>query len=198
MLFLASLLVQAGCVQRATRPLVAVDTLQAERWMGERESALVERMQFVLAGRIAISDGKDGGSGRFEWEQQARSFSLQFNAAMGAQSWRLDSQPGQALLIEGNGAVRIADSAEALLLRELRWHLPADALRFWVLGMRAPGSESELQFSADGELGLLRQSGWEVRYLDFDRSQTPSLPTRLYARSGEHQVRISVRSWRFP
>lgn len=194
---LALLVVLAACAPRAVRPPTSVDVARGEQLLSERESRLYERDQFDLAGRIAISDGKDGGSGRFDWQQRGLAYSLRFVAPITARNWRLEAQPGQALLIESNGAVRVADSAEELLRRELRWHLPSDSLRYWVLGMRAPGADSEVEFDADGQLTVLRQSGWEIRYIEFDRTLDPALPRKLFARSGEHQVRISVRKWKF-
>lgn len=195
----AALLALAACAGREVReaPLVDPSAQSGERLLSERESQLFERARFDLAGRIAVSDGRDGGSGRFEWKQRGRSTSLLFFAPVSARNWRLEVQPGQALLIESNGAIRVADSAEALLARELRWQLPADALRYWVLGMRAPGAESEALLGEDGQLALLRQGGWEIRYLDFDEAHAPPLPRKLYARNGPHQVRISVREWSF-
>lgn len=200
LIVLSMLLWLAGCATQRVRPgaeATAAHIAQGERLLSERESALFERENFDLSGRIAISDGKDGGSGRFEWEQRGRAFSLRFYAPISAQNWRLEVQPGQALLIESNGAVRVADSAEELLARELNWHLPADALRYWVLGMRAPGAESEAEYADDGRLASLRQRGWEIRYIDFEAEGDPPLPRKLYARSGDHQVRISVRRWSF-
>jgi outer membrane lipoprotein LolB len=186
-----------ACAPRAIRPAAGPDTVRGEQLQSTRESQLYERDRFDLVGRIAISDGTDGGSGSFDWQQRGNAYSLRFVAPVTARNWRLEVRPGQALLIESSGAVRVADSAEALLQRELRWNLPADALRYWVLGMRAPGADSELVFDADGQLALLRQSGWEIRYVDFDTAQNPPLPRKLFARSGEHQVRISVRKWKF-
>lgn len=186
-----------ACTPKALRPDRNADAVLGERLLSEREAALQGRSKFEISGRIAISDGKDGGSGRFEWQQRGESYSLRFMAPVTGQGWRLEVQPGQALLIESNGAVRVADSAEALLARELNWHLPADAMRYWVLGMRAPDAGSTLEFSADGELAVLRQSDWSIRYVEFDRGRMPPLPRKLFARSGEHQVRVSVRSWTF-
>jgi outer membrane lipoprotein LolB len=194
---LAILLVLPACAPRAIRPAAAPDLARAEQLLSERESLLFERDRFDLAGRIAISDGKDGGSGRFDWQQRGAAYSLRFAAPVTARSWRLEAQPGQALLIESNGAVRVANTAEELLQRELRWHLPSDSLRYWVLGMRAPGAESDVEFDEEGQLALLRQSGWEIRYVQFDGTHNPPLPRKLFARSGEHQVRISVRKWTF-
>jgi len=194
---LVFLAVLPACAMRTVKPLTGMDVVRGEQMLSERESLLFERTEFDLAGRIAISDGEDGGSGRFDWQQRGVAYSLRFVAPVTARSWRLEAQPGQALLIESNGAVRVANSAEELLQRELRWHLPSDSLRYWVLGMRAPGAESELEFAGDGQLALLRQSGWEIRYVEFDNTQQPPLPRKVFARSGEHQVRISVRKWKF-
>ncbi|GMU42291.1 MAG: outer membrane lipoprotein LolB [Xanthomonadales bacterium PRO6] len=195
----AALLALAACAARGVReePPGATDALAAERLLSARESQLFERARFELEGRIAVSDGKDGGSGRFEWQQRGAATSLRFYGPASARNWRLEVQPGQALLIESNGAVRTADSAQALLARELRWQFPADALRYWVLGMRAPGGDSEAGLGADGQLAWLHQSGWEIRYLAFDFLHDPPLPRKLYARRGEHQLRISVRRWDF-
>lgn len=186
-----------ACTPKALKPDRDADVVLGERLLSERETQLRARTNFEIAGRIAISDGKDGGSGRFEWKQRGAAYSLRFIAPVSGQSWRLEVRPGQALLIESNGAVRVAGTAESLLARELNWHLPADALRYWVLGMRAPRARSAVEFTADGVLARLRQSDWDISYVEFDHSQNPPLPRKLFARSGEHQVRVSVRSWTF-
>lgn len=196
--WLCAVLALAACAPtRVVRESPPADAQAGERLMSTRESQLFERSAFDINGRIAISDGNDGGSGRFEWQQRGLSTTLRFFAPVSARNWRLEVQPGQALLIESNGAIRVANSAEELLRRELKLNLPADALRYWVLGMRAPGAESEIELDDSGQLALLRQSGWEIRYVGFDQAHDPPLPRKLFARSGEHQVRISVRSWKF-
>lgn len=186
-----------ACTTKALKPDRDADVVLGERLLSQREAELRGRTHFEISGRIAISDGQDGGSGRFEWQQNGPAYSLRFMAPVSGQGWRLEVQPGQALLIESNGAVRVADSAESLLARELNWHLPADAMRYWVLGMRAPEATSAMEFTADGQLAVLRQSDWEISYVEFDHERTPPLPRKLFARSGEHQVRVSVRSWTF-
>ena len=196
--WLCAVVALAACAAtRVVRESPPADAQAGERLMSTRESQLFERSAFDLNGRIAISDGNDGGSGRFEWQQRGLSTTLRFFAPVSARNWRLEVQPGQALLIESNGAIRVANSAEELLRRELKLNLPADALRYWVLGMRAPGAESEIELDDSGQLALLRQSGWEIRYVGFDQAHDPPLPRKLFARSGEHQVRISVRRWKF-
>lgn len=195
LLCVIALLSIVACTPQRVRP--SMDVASGERLLSEHESRVFERDAFDLSGRIAISDGKEGGSGRFEWQQRGSAYSLRFTVPISAQNWRLEVRPGQAVLIESNGAVRIANSAEELLERELGWRLPAAALRFWVLGMRAPGAESELEFGANGQLLSLQQSGWQIRYIERELDQDPPLPSKLFARSGDHQVRMTIRRWNF-
>lgn len=183
-----------GC---ATRPRVALAPADGEQRLSSRESALFERTHFSLNGRIAVSNGNDGGSGRFFWEQRGQAFTLRFVAPVGTQNWRIESQPGQALLIESSGAVRVAATADELLQRELGWRVPSRSLRYWILGMRAPESDATPSFDEAGNLSSLSQAGWQIDYLRFDQTQQPPLPTKLFARSGKNEVRISIRTWAF-
>ena len=108
----AALLMLPACAPRVVKPDAGVDVVAGEGRLSERESRMFERTEFDLGGRIAISDGDDGGSGRFEWQQRGQAYTLRFVAPVSGRSWRLEVQPGQALLIESNGAVRVANSAE--------------------------------------------------------------------------------------
>lgn len=191
MLMLLAVLGGCASLPRAPEP----DSAGGEAGLSERESALFERAHFRLEGRIAVSDGRDGGSGRFEWEQRGSSFTLSFFAPVTQSNWRLESRPGQAVLVESNGAIRVADSAQELLARELRWQVPVEALAYWLRGMRAPGGVAEPWFDPAGRLSGLEQFGWRVEYRGYDGAQSPPLPNKLFARSGEQQVRMSVRRW---
>ena len=61
LLFCISLL--AGCTTTATRqaaPAASVEVLDNQRG---------QVVEWTLAGRIAVSNGRDGGSGRIDWQQ---------------------------------------------------------------------------------------------------------------------------------
>jgi outer membrane lipoprotein LolB len=184
----------AGCVTRGGERAHAPSG-EAERMQFEREAVLAAREDFGLVGRIAVRHGDTAGSGRFDWQQRGSAYTLNFLAPVATRNWRLEVRPGKAVLIEANGAVRLAASAEELLTRELDWRIPADALRYWVLGVRAPGSSGLVEYDADGQLRLIEQSGWTIRYEEFDGSRSPALPRKLRARSGDREVRIVVRRW---
>ena len=85
--WLCAALALAACAPtRVVRESAPVDAQAGERLLSERESALFERTRFDLNGRIAISDGNDGGSGRFEWQQRGLATTLRFFAPVSARS----------------------------------------------------------------------------------------------------------------
>ncbi len=190
---LALVLLLNGC---ANVPRL-VEPADGEMRLSERESALFERTHFSLNGRIAVSNAKDGGSGRFFWRQKGESFELRFVAPVGSQNWRIESRPGQARLIASDGTARIAATADELLARELGWRVPSRSMRYWILGMRAPEADARAIFDDAGNLQSLNQAGWQIDYIRFDPALIPPLPTKLFARSGDNEVRISIRQWQF-
>lgn len=190
LLVLAALL--AGCAARGGERAAMAESDRLQR---ARESALGPVADFDLHGRIAVSDGTSAGSGRIDWQQRGAAYTLNFLAAVSNRNWKLEVRPGQAVLIEANGAVRLARSAEELLARELNWRIPAGALRYWVLGLRVPDQPGQALYGVDGQLQRIEQSGWTIRYEEFDGSHSPALPRKLRARSGEREVRIVVRRW---
>ena len=83
-----------------------------------------------------------------------------------------------------------AATPEALLERELGWHLPVAPLRDWLRG-RPMRSEIELERDADGQVTGFVEDGWTISYGDFRDGK----PTRITARKPPYQVRLAIKSW---
>ena len=75
------------------------------------------------------------------------------------------------------------------------------ALAAWAAGTRADpaqAGEAELEFTADGQLARLRQSGWTIDYLDWQpvaSEGAPALPVRINAARDAARVRLIVDAW---
>jgi outer membrane lipoprotein LolB len=186
-----ALAVIAGC---ARAPLLREGDLQLLAAQAERERALALQRDWGLSGRVAVSGGGDGGSGRIEWRQQGEAFSVSLSAPVSRQSWRLTGGVGTARL-EGveHGPLQGSDP-EALLAEAAGWSMPLAQLRAWLRGARADG-ESQLEFDADGLPARLRQHGWQIEYRGWDQRSQPPLPLRVFAESGERRVRLVVDRW---
>ena len=189
------LLLLTACVPQAVRLKGDVGLLKAQ---SAREQALAHADHWSLQGRLGISNGKDGGSGSFSWNQDGDRYEFTLRGpAISGMNFRLSGGPDGALL-EGvqNGPLRGPD-AEALMRKALGWEVPLRDLRAWVLGVRADSGPAELSFGENRLPSLLQQDGWVVDYREWDESHQPPLPTKLFAARPPYQVKLSIESWQF-
>ncbi|MGN6518818.1 MAG: lipoprotein insertase outer membrane protein LolB [Dokdonella sp.] len=189
---LCGLLVLAACAGQRTR-LPPVDETSLAR-QGARETAMGPRMDWTLRGRLAVADAHDNGSGSLEWTQQGGQFRFSVHAPVTGKTWVLRGDRGHVLL-EGLRAQAVeGDDAALLLERELGWRVPLADLLYWVRGLRAPG-DARIEFRDDGLPAQIEQDGWKVRYLDYDTTRDPPLPSKVFASRGDYQVRLAIRDW---
>lgn len=161
-----------------------------------REAVLAKVTDWSFAGRIAVSQGNDGGSGRIEWRQHGDDFDIRLSAPISRQTWRL-SKSGAQVLLEGlPGGPREGGDAEALLSEATGWRIPIADMVAWVRGARA-GDAAGLEFAPDGMPATLKQSGWTVSYRDWNKGD-PALPTKVFAETNGARVRLAVEQWQQP
>jgi len=149
-------------------------------------------------GKVALSQGTNGGSANIRWRQLKDDFEIELSAPITRQSWRLSSRGGR-LRVEGlEGGAREGNDAEALLLQATGWRIPVAAMRDWVRGKRAR-NDGSAEFSSDvqGHLATLRQDGWTIEYRGWFAGDPP-LPQKVFARQGEASVRLVVEEWDAP
>lgn len=185
-------LFMVACAPVPRRPAVVGDeTLQSLR-----EGELARHPAWAFTGRLAISQGNDGGNARIEWRQNGQDFDIQLSAPITRQSWRL-KQVGSEITLEGlTGGVRQGSDAEALLLEATGWRIPLASMAAWVRGVRAPGP-ADISFDGFGLPATLRQGGWAVEYRGWSE-RTPSLPTKLFVRQADASVKLVVERWDSP
>lgn len=148
---------------------------------------------FRVAGRLAVSDGRDGGSAGFLWTQQGEAYTFELRQPVSQRTWRLTGDARGAVLEGGeDGPVR-GTSAENLLQEVLGWHVPVDALRRWVRGLADRGVLESSERDAQGRLTRLEQAGWRVEYRDW--LDDGVWPTRVRADRPPYSVRLSIRDW---
>ncbi len=193
LVLLAVALALAGCSAPATRPDLSVALEQQAR----RESQLDAMRIWSLTGRIAVSNGTDGGSGKLDWGQDHSTYRLELQAPVSRQTWRLQVTPGWARLEGLEGGAREAADPVDLLAREVGWQLPLENLGAWVRGARGPGPAT-LEFDSEGLPQQLVQEGWTVDYRSWDLTREPPLPKRVFAKRGDQTVRLVITGWSIP
>jgi len=195
----ACALLLAGCVGQPVRESPLHTGSDAELQAQAARAAVLEaHPQWALQGRVALSNGRDGGSGRIEWHQDGGRFDVSLSAPITRQSWRLSGDQRSARLEGLDGGAREGTDAEALLHEATGWEIPVAALASWVTGTEAPRLPgATLQFGNDGRLGRIEQDGWTIDYAGWQPQAgfAVEMPQRLTATRGEARVRLVIDHW---
>jgi outer membrane lipoprotein LolB len=162
-----------------------------------REAQLAGQPDWRLVGRIAVSDGSDGGSGRIHWLQRGEQIDIRLSAPVSRQSWRLAGEPGSVVLEGLDTGTRWGTDAEALLYEATGWLIPLRDMAHWARGARGAGG-AEVSFDAGGRPSLIEQGGWVIEYRDWLEGTEPALPRRVFAERGQARVRLIVERWETP
>jgi outer membrane lipoprotein LolB len=198
---LAAVSLLTACVGQPVRETLPVaQSAAAEAGQVAREQMLRQQPTWSLQGRIAVSNGKNGGSGRFEWVQDGARFDVSLSAPVTRQSWRLVGDAASARLEGLEDGAREGPDAATLLREATGWEIPVLALADWVRGVRAQGVDSAItSYGLDGRLQRIEQGGWTIDYHwpqpGATTTSTQILPARLDARRGEASVRLIVDQW---
>lgn len=182
----------AGCATRPVGP--AIPEAEALARHAQRERALRADPRWGLEGRIAVSTGEQGGSGRIEWRQDGAAYEVALSAPVTRQSWRLSGGPSGARLEGLEGGPRSGADAGVLLREATRWEIPVASLADWLRALPTPGRPAQTQFAADGRLARLVQDGWAIDYV-WPADPAATLPSRIEARRDPARVRLAIDRW---
>lgn len=194
MMRLAALLLVAALAACAARG-PAPPTRPTTSW-ADRLAALEQIGDWSLHGRLALKGAGKSASGSVAWWQRSDGFDLRLHGAFGRGAVRLTENTAGARLERADEPPVEASSAAILLADALpETPLPLASLRYWVLGRPAPGAVDMQQLDADNRLAVLRQNGWEIRYLEYQPVPPWVLPSKLQARQGDVELRLAIKRW---
>jgi outer membrane lipoprotein LolB len=191
-LLAATLLFIGGCAPVRNHESPATQAAQEAR-----EAQLAPRTHWTISARIAVSDGKDGGSGELEWRQDGARYVFTVHAPVTGKSWKLSGDATHAVLEGVDAQPLTGNDPQRLLLDRLGWDVPLADLGAWIRGLRAPGANAQLQYDAANLPATIDQQGWKVEYRDWFNDRTPPLPRKVFASRGKASVRMAIQSWSF-
>ena len=197
----------AGCQTMAPQSVAKPDPAAADAAQQARASALglasgdCAAPGWVMTGRVALSNGKQGGSGQLEWTQGAGALRMLLSAPITRQNWILDVDARGTTTLQGlpDGPLRGDDAAQ--LVREATgWDIPVAALGCWLRGVAAAEAAlgvARIEFGTDLLPWRIEQGGWTVDYSGWkpDPFTRLPMPSRINAQRGEDRVRLVVDRW---
>jgi outer membrane lipoprotein LolB len=194
-LLLASV-VMSACSGVRTKP---INTDFAERNWQIRLSLLAAVQSFELKGRLAES-GLTGARGDLDWNQSGGRFDVRVSGPLGVGALAISGDP-RSVEIRTKDGVFVTSSPESFMQAKLGWSLPMLQLRYWILGLEAPLRETSLSdkppliLDEAGRAQIIRQTGWEITYEEYQTVGSLTLPRKLSLANGERSFRIVIDSW---
>lgn len=193
LLLCCGLLLLAAC---ASTPRVSQAPLDVQA----QEALLRELPGFHLQGRSAITAGAERSQPGLDWRQRAAESRLKLSGPLGAGGVTLVYSP-ERLLVTGSRGEELRDAeAQQVLFEQLGFVPPFDALRYWLLGLAAPGEAPSQQVAGDnGRVADMTQLQWRIQYDRWTAVATPSglvqLPKKLTATRADLKLSVFVDKW---
>lgn len=148
-------------------------------------------------GRIAVAGAEGGGSGSFEWQQQRAQSDVLIRGPIGIGSMRVrldGDHPERARLELGDGRELESQAAWTELEARLGARVPAEYLRYWLLGLAAPGPHEWIDQGSGS--ATLQQEGWRIEFLKYTDVNGVRTPNRIKATNGAARIRLVIDRWR--
>ena len=172
----------AGCAVAPVAPTVVPDPDRLPAW--------------TASGRMALAANGEGGSGSFTWRQRSAEATLSLRGPLGAGAIEVVTD-GRTLAVTDAEGRHVGDErAQAMLRQRLGTELPLNELRFWMLGVAAPGSAANVADAATAPRRVIEQSGWRIDYDSFQAAAGYSVPERFTATQGAVRLKVIVDDWR--
>jgi len=182
----------AGC---RTAPPAAIVGPGADAPWPQQRAALEKLERYSLNGRVAVAANGQGFSASLRYQQLPRSSNLALDGPLGIGGLRVVLEGEDLEIATSRGQKLDGDAARAELEHRLGIALPLAELRWWLLGIPAPGDAAVNQDVGTGEIHDFVQAGWRVSINSRAAGLGFSLPQRLTAEREGARLKLLVERW---
>lgn len=194
--FITLLVLSFFIVACTTLPTANAPLNQPLSWSA-RQASLSQITSWKINGLISIRNNQQAQSANVTWAQNEQDYTISIFGPLGFGGLILEGKPGIVTLTEDNGRKFSAPTAETLISETSHWVLPVSDLYFWIRGLPAPNSPSQLQFDRYHHLSSLKQQGWQIFYQKYAGIQNADLPSLIMMRHPPLTIKIVISRWVF-
>lgn len=156
--------------------------------------AQAEHAPFSLTGRLSIRHDDERSSAGVRWSHRGGNDEILLFTPLGQTMARI-GRDAQGVVLDTSDKHYAAQDAGELTQRILGWRLPLDGLRYWVLALPAPGNKAGIEHDENGQVSVMRQDGWAIRYTRYAARTPDSLPLRLTMQREEVEIQLLIDEW---
>jgi outer membrane lipoprotein LolB len=144
-------------------------------------------------GAMSVITPQNAWSASYRWQQNNNNYNLRLTGPLGAGGIELNNNHNRVTLINNNGRIYQASTAEQLLAQQTGWHLPISNLQYWVRGIPAPlSSYTYTGLDAEHHLVVLAQQGWYIQYQNYRSFSGIALPTTILLSTNNDTVKVKI------
>lgn len=190
----ASLLL-ASCSTAPTREAASID------WQ-TRQATYSTLDNWQLRARLGLRSDRRSGSVTLLWEERPQQRDIRLLNPMGGGLVSLQQDANGARLEDNKRSSWQAATASAAIYQATGWRIPIEQLRWWLLGVVAPGSDDDYTLDGQQRLASVRSENWRLTIDEYRLFGSLELPSRITVQSTLEssnerlmQARIIVKSW---
>jgi len=179
----------------ACTPPPKPQAVATQSW-SQRQAHLQSLERWYFSGRLAVSVGEEGWQASFDWRQDHQDYQLRIMAPLGMGGVELTGDAsGVTLVFDDDQPPLHAERAENLLQAMYGWSIPVDQLRYWLVGMPAPGTQASIQLDQDNRLLDMQVGQWQISYQRYGHYKDYQLPEKLTIKRPGYRLRLVISEW---
>lgn len=188
LLALALVALLSACAARPPAPETA-------HWELHQRQLLALR-HWQLDGKMGYRSPGHNGSAFVTWRQGDDAFDLNLTGPFGSGATRISGDERLAVMQQqGRDDIRAPTAAE-LTEWLFGWPLPVEQMVDWVKGVPAPQPRHrQMHLNATGQLEMLDQAGWQLRFDNYHQVGDLVLPGRIRGSRGDVSFNLVIRQW---
>ena len=177
-------------------------TAPSEHQWQQHQQQVAAISRWNISGRMAIETADNGGQVDIFWQQtQNDIYDIRMIAPFGGGTSVLTSRPDGVVFTGSDGERLVEKNADRLMARVDGWQFPVSGLRYWILGVPAPGNDFKLiNWNEQGYVNLMEQDGWRIEMLGYQQQGAYTLPKKIFISRLDRDdlsVRMVIRQWGF-
>jgi len=188
---LFAVLIITGC--STNKPIENTAELNPLSW-GEHVDKIKQIKNWQNNARIAIKIKDKTQTASMQWQQQQDQFKIEFSGPFGQQGLELTGNNKSATLNIAKEAPITGKNTSAILRKRLGWDLPVENVKYWILGLPSPLSQSKATLKNE-RLTALTQDGWNVLYPKYKKFGEHFLPSKIIISKDDTRFLIAIYKW---
>ena len=169
---------------------------QSLAWL-KHQQQLTQIQTYQVSGQLGYI-GKKRFSTHFDWQfNSPENYRLTLSVALIGSTFSLIHTTQGLTIIDDKGKTYFDRNAHTLIKNILGIDFPLEAFPTWLKGLP---STTHYQLTNNGLLASFNYpfegQNWQVKYLTYDHSLTPTLPEQIILKSTNQTIKIHLKQWR--